>query len=243
MEFKEEDKVGQVVAKNYKTAAVFTKYNIDFCCNGGISLKQACEKKGLHFDTLAKELMGTSGNNSIPNIEFDTWNEVNLIKYILDNHHSYIREKSPVIIQFLYKLCKVHGERHPELFEITNLFETSAKELHHHMIKEENILFPEILKLFNSDQHAAPYVSSDFGTIDDPIHMMENEHESEGERFRKIAQLSNHYITPADGCTTYGVAFEMLKEFESDLHMHIHLENNILFPKAQRREAQYQHNK
>lgn len=238
MVIEENSKVGQVVAQDYRTASVFNKYKIDFCCNGGISLKQACETNQLSYESLSQELILATHDNSLSKIDFDQWEADDLITYILENHHSYIREKSPVILQFLYKLCKVHGGRHPELFTITNLFEGSVRDLQHHMMKEENILFPEIIRMVKAKQNGDYLQPPSFGTVRNPVTMMEHEHENEGERFREIARLSNQYTTPADGCTTYRVAFEMLSDFEKDLHVHIHLENNILFKKAMGMESE-----
>jgi regulator of cell morphogenesis and NO signaling len=238
MVIEENSKVGQVVAGDYRTASVFNKYNIDFCCNGGISLKQACEKNQLSYESLSQELIRATHDNSVSKIDFDQWGVEELITHILENHHSYIREKSPVIMQFLYKLCKVHGSRHPELFTITNLFEGSVRDLQHHMLKEENILFPEIIRMVKAKQNGDFLLPPSFGSVRNAVTMMEDEHENEGERFREIARLSSQYTTPADGCTTYRVAFEMLSDFEKDLHLHIHLENNILFKKAMGMESE-----
>lgn len=134
--------------------------------------------------------------------------------------------------QFLDKLCKVHGANHPELFEINEQFNASAGELAMHMKKEELILFPYIKKMVASKSNHQPEGKPNFGTVQNPINMMMEEHNVEGERFRKIAHLSYNYNPPADACNTYRVAFSLLKEFEEDLHLHIHLENNILFPKS-----------
>jgi regulator of cell morphogenesis and NO signaling len=122
----------------------------------------------------------------------------------------------------------VHGERHPELLEIESLFLGSAGALTAHMKKEELVLFPYIKKMVSKGPVEKPH----FGTVQNPVQMMMNEHEVEGGRFREIAELSHNYTPPEDGCNTYRVAFAVLKEYENDLHLHIHLENNILFPKA-----------
>lgn len=135
------------------------------------------------------------------------------------------------ITPFLHKVVRVHGNLHPELIEIEQLFKESAGELTAHMKKEELILFPYIRKMVEA-QRSGTQVQAPFGTVHNPIRMMMHEHDSEGERFRKIAALSNNYTPPADACNTYKVTYSLLKEFEEDLHLHIHLENNILFPKS-----------
>lgn len=136
------------------------------------------------------------------------------------------------MIPYLNKLCKVHGENHPELFEITKELKESAEEFGGHMEKEENVLFPFIRKLVQAKQENSKMEKPHFGTVENPVAMMMLDHEAEGERFRKIADLSNNYTPPEDACNTYRVSFALLNEFEQDLHLHIHLENNILFPKA-----------
>ena len=133
---------------------------------------------------------------------------------------------------FLDKLCKVHGERHPELFEINKLFNETAQELSAHLKKEELILFPFIKKMANAKRKGSTIEAPAFGTVENPVHMMEHEHTAEGDRFARIAELTNHYTPPADACNTYRVTYAMLEEFENDLHTHIHIENNILFPKS-----------
>ncbi|MEP6802932.1 MAG: hemerythrin domain-containing protein, partial [Flavobacterium sp.] len=141
-------------------------------------------------------------------------------------------DKSTVLRQFLDKLCKVHGESHPELFKINELFTECAGELSQHMKKEELMLFPFIKRMVKTKESNGVLSPPSFGSVSNPIAMMMQEHNNEGERFNEIAVLTNNYTAPSDGCTTYKVTFAMLKEFEEDLHKHIHLENNILFTKA-----------
>ena len=150
-----------------------------------------------------------------------------------------MEEKTQVILPFLDKLGKVHGAGHPELFEINELFKGCAGELAQHMKKEELILFPFVKKMVAASLTDELIVQPHFGTVQNPIAMMMEEHDNEGERFRKIALLTNNYTPPADACNTYRVTFSMLEEFEQDLHKHIHLENNILFPKAAALEKKF----
>ena len=162
------------------------------------------------------------------NITFSDWPLDLLIDYIEKKHHRYINQKTPVILTYLKKVTSVHGIAHPELLEIYELFTASAQNLAAHMKKEELILFPYIKKLENSETP----ITAHFGSVENPIAMMKEEHNDEGERFSRISELSNAYQLPPDACPTYNVTFQLLKEFESDLHQHIHLENNILFPAA-----------
>ena len=231
--------VGELVAGDFRTAAVFSKYGIDFCCKGNRTLDEVCEKKGLDAHAIQDELNAVLESKSDNNIDFKSWPIDLLIDYIEKTHHRYVEEKSTALLFYLDKLCKVHGQRHPELFEIALHFKICAGELAQHMKKEELILFPFVKKMYYALRDNTNIEQPHFGTVDNPIAMMQDEHENEGERFRKIAQLTNDYNPPADACETYKVTFAMLKEFEQDLHKHIHLENNIVFPKAKAMEAKF----
>ena len=208
--------IGQYVADDFRTAAIFSKYKIDFCCNN--------------------QVLDSKGGESI---DYKSWPLDLLAEYIEKKHHRYVEEKIPVLLQFLNKLCRVHGERHPELFKINELFTASAGELASHMKKEELILFPFVKRMVNATLKNEAIQSPQFGTVENPIEMMMEEHDTEGQRFREIAELTDNYNPPADACNTYKVTYAMLEEFEKDLHLHIHLENNILFPKAIKLEQQF----
>lgn len=226
------EKIGNIVAQNFKTAAVFTKYGLDFCCGGQVSIEKAAEKKGIDKNALLTEVQAVLNEGASEQIDFNSWPSDLLASYIVKTHHRYVREKTPILLTYLNKICKVHGERHPELYEINKLFEECALELGHHLEKEEKVLFPFIEKMEESKSGNGQYLQPGFGSVQNPISMMIHEHEAEGNRFEKIAELTNNYTAPGDSCSTYRVAFDMLKEFEQDLHKHIHLENNILFPKS-----------
>lgn len=224
--------IGQFVAEDYRTAAVFSKYKIDFCCNGNRTIEEACSKKGIDSNILMNEIDAILNSNRGETIDYKSWPLDLLIDYIEKKHHRYVEEKIPVLRQFLDKLCRVHGERHPELLKINELFTASAGELASHMKKEELILFPFVKQLVKAKLNSEAVRAPQFGTVENPIAMMKHEHDNEGERFRQIAELTDNYNPPADACNTYRVTFAMLDEFEKDLHLHIHLENNILFPEA-----------
>lgn len=228
----EQPTIGEYVAKDFRTAAVFSKYGIDFCCKGNRTIEKACEKKGMDFIQIENEITQLLETKSDGAIDFKSWPSDLLIDYIEKTHHRYVEEKSTVLVAFLDKLCKVHGHNHPELYEIKELFDGCAGELAQHMKKEELILFPFIKKMENAIRTGQEIEQPHFGTVENPIAMMKHEHENEGDRFVKIAELTNNYTPPTDACNTYKVTFSMLQEFEQDLHKHIHLENNILFPKA-----------
>lgn len=239
MNILEHPTIGEYVAKDFRTASVFSKYGIDFCCKGNRTIEEACEKKGLDFAQIENEVIQLLDTKSEGSIDFKSWPIDLLIDYIEKTHHRYVEEKSTVLVTFLNKLCKVHGERHPELFLINDLFVASSGELAQHMKKEELILFPFIKKMDAAIQTRQAIEQPHFGTVENPIAMMKHEHENEGDRFVKIAELTNNYTPPSDACNTYKVTFSMLQEFEQDLHKHIHLENNILFINAIEMEKKF----
>lgn len=226
------------MAEDYRTAQIFKNHKIDFCCRGNRSIQEVAEKNKLDADLLLKEIEEIQHQNNSDNIDFKSWPLDLLADYIEKKHHRYVEERIPVLTQYLNKLCQVHGELHPELFEITEHFNASAGELAKHMKKEELVVFPAVRKMVQVKQTGGQMEPFHYGTIQNPIHVMMQEHDNEGERFRQIEVLSGNYTSPADACTTYTVAFSLLKEFEEDLHNHIHLENNILFPKAAELEKQ-----
>jgi len=232
MKLVERNTIGEYVAQDFRTAAVFTKYGIDFCCRGNRTLEDVCAKNELDKTHLLEELntILTSKNNS--EIDFKSWPLDLLIDYIEKTHHHYVEEKTPILLQFLAKLCNVHGSNHPELFEVNELFKDSGAELAVHMKKEEDILFPFIKEMIGATKTHDTIDQPLFVTVNNPIAMMMDEHDNEGVRFRSIAALTNNYTPPEDACNTYKVTYAMLEEFEQDLHKHIHLENNIMFPKS-----------
>jgi len=231
MEINQHQIIGELVAHDYCTASVFKKYGIDFCCQGNRTISDAVEKKKLVTKAVLRDLqLAVEAKDTTT--DFNSWPLDLLTDYIEKKHHRYVEAKSLEIKPYLNKICSVHGERHPELFEIQQQFNASVGELAAHMKKEEFILFPFIRKLAKASQENVSIDAPSFGTIQNPIAMMNQEHETEGDRFRKIETLSNNYTPPDDACNTYRVTFALLHEFEQDLHLHIHLENNILFPKS-----------
>ncbi len=231
-EQEQEMTIGRIVALDFRTAEVFKKYGIDFCCKGNRMLPDVCREKKLDFNTIEQELnekiMRVAAKSDV---DFKLMPLNELAAYIESVHHAYVRESIPLLLGYLNKINKVHGERHPELNELYQEFEGCANELTQHMVKEETILFPAIKKLAEASKSGTNTLSPFFfGALENPISMMQHEHTVEGDRFVRIAELTNNFIAPADACTTYKVAFQKLEEFQNDLFTHIHLENNILFP-------------
>lgn len=241
MQITKDTSVGDLVAKDYRTATVFKQNGIDFCCNGNRTLEEVCKQKEMSVTNIIGELNQVSQQISAAQTDFNSWPLDLLADYIEKKHHRYVEEKIQEIKPYLDKICKVHGEHHPELYEINQLFNDSAGELAMHMKKEELILFPAVRRMVKAQMQKTTPERPQFGSVNNPIKMMMHEHNNEGERFRKIEELSNKYDPPQDACNTYRVSFAMLKEFEDDLHLHIHLENNILFPKALELEKHIYH--
>ncbi|TRX15942.1 iron-sulfur cluster repair di-iron protein [Flavobacterium franklandianum] len=232
MKIQEDQIIGELVAQDYRTASVFKKYDIDFCCQGDRTISDACASEQIDNQSIIADLndllLAPSGNTT----DYASWPLDLLADYIEKKHHRYVVEKTLEIQPYLTKVCSVHGGYHPELFEIKDHFNATAAALAQHMKKEELILFPYVRKMVQAQHENSKWESAPFGSVKNPIEMMKEEHTTEGDRLRKIETLSNHYTTPAEACNTYMVAIALLKEFEQDLHLHIHLENNILFPKA-----------
>lgn len=232
MKIQEDQIIGELVAKDYRTASVFKKYGIDFCCQGNRTITDACEPKKIDDSLVVSDLNALLHAPSENTTDYTSWPLDLLTDYIEKKHHRYVVEKTLEIKPYLNKICSVHGGRHPELFEINAHFIATTDALSQHMKKEELVLFPYVRQMVQAKQENSTWEAAPFGTVQNPIQMMMEEHTTEGERLRKIETLSNNYTPPADACNTYLVTIALLKEFEQDLHLHIHLENNILFPKA-----------
>jgi len=224
--------IGEMVADDFRKAEVFKKFNIDFCCGGKKTVTQACNDKKIDYMEVEMALNKIDSQTSSSQHNFTEWKLDFLIDYILNTHHEYVKNSIPVLLEYTRKVAKVHGAAHPEVISIANSFYEASDELIGHMYKEENILFPYIKELVTLKDKQAISSNCNFGTVQNPINVMEAEHETVGDIFKKIKELSNNYTPPQGACTTYKVAFLKLKEFEDDLHQHIHLENNILFPKS-----------
>lgn len=241
MNIQENSIIGELVAQDYRTASVFKKYGIDFCCQGNRTVLDACMKKQLDEKEVLSDLSAKLQTDSNNTTDFQSWPLDLLADYIEKKHHRYVEEKTQEIKPYLEKVCRVHGGRHPELLQIHEHFTATAYELAQHMKKEELIIFPFVRELVQAEQNNMNIAPPHFGTIQNPVQMMMHEHSTEGERFRKIESLSKSYTPPEDACNTYRVVFALLNEFEQDLHLHIHLENNILFPKTIELEKQLIH--
>lgn len=229
--------IGEIVAGDYRTAAIFQRHGIDFCCHGGRTLEHGCRDAGVSAADLVRELDEAAAAPAAGVPPFNAWDLPTLVSYIVANHHAYVREALPVLVAHSRKIAEVHGGRHRELLRVAQLVQDVADEMMSHMMKEEQMLFPYIVRLASAAAAGDPAPDAPFGTVDNPIHMMEAEHESAGNAMLEIRELTDGYRVPEDGCSTYAVCLQELEVFEGDLHAHVHLENNILFPKASALEA------
>lgn len=225
--------VGEIAAKSPSAAALLDRFNVDFCCHGKTVFPVACALAGHTPEEVAAELDKIHDTAEPGKPDFLSWPTDLLADYVLKIHHRGIRREGPAIIALFNKVKSVHGEHHPELFEVANLFEASFNALSQHLIKEERVLFPYIYQLCAADLNntSAPAFHC-AGSVTAPVHMMEMEHADEGERQARIEELTSGFTTPADGCASYKLLMEKLKAFRDALHEHIHLENNIIFPRA-----------
>lgn len=224
--------IKEIVTDNFHTAAVFEKYSLDFCCRGGKTIEEASREKGVDPQSVVSDILAISSDNANRSTHFAEWEPDFLIDYIVKNHHSYVTKMIPVLYTHTQKVAAVHGNNHPEVIEIAKHFETVAIELQQHMRKEEQMLFPFIHDLYKAKKTGQLNGMPAFGSVKNPIRMMEAEHQHAGDEMYEIRSLSSGYTPPEDACTTFRVTYQELQDFEHDLHQHVHLENNILFPKA-----------
>lgn len=233
MEITKNNIIGDVVAENYKTSSVFEKHDIDFCCQQGRStIDEACKEKDDSETELIQELNEVLNSKQGESIDFQSWPLDLLIDYIIKKHHRYVEKAISEIKPYLEKISQVHGEHHPELHEIRAIFDKAAGEFAQHIKKEELMLFPQIRKMVKANEDRLPLPEQTFNSIEKQIKTMMEEHDVEGEALRKISKLSGGYKLPEDACNTFRVTYKLLNEFEDDLHQHVHLENNILFPNS-----------
>jgi regulator of cell morphogenesis and NO signaling len=224
-----ETPIGEIVANDFRAAEIFTRAGIDFCCGGKKSLRESCEEKNLDIETLAADLIKVSESPVSYAQNFKEWNPGFLCDYIVNTHHKYVLKTLPELLFYTQKIASVHGENHAELVEVARLFAQINDELRQHLQHEEEDLFPAIKRMLISPNDA------DRAIIRSEIDRMLGEHDFAGGAMDTINQITNGYSVPEDGCSTYQVAFKLLHEFENDIHVHVHLENNILFPKAYKR--------
>jgi len=229
-----EKTVRELALENPTATRVFEKLGIDYCCGGNQSLEAACHAANLPMDTVLDSLEMAEQSARAAQKERNWTNEslADLIAHIKNTHHKYTREELARLGPLFDKVCSVHGQNHPELPQIRDTFRGLAQELTMHMMKEEMILFPYIVRMEESVLQKEPVVPPPFGSVQHPVTMMEQEHDSAGNALRAMRDASSGYAAPQDACVSYQTLYGALAAFEADLHQHIHLENNILFPRA-----------
>ncbi len=218
--------VGEIVANDFRTSSVFKKAGIDFCCGGKQLFTEACRENGINESELENEIRRLADEPVNEFMNFKNWEPVFLSNYIVNTHHQFVKKNLPELVFYTQKIASVHGENHPELVQVVTLFEQINTELLQHLKNEEEVLFPAIQELVSSGSDKAKE------TIVTEITRMFGEHDFAGGAMDEINRITKSYQVPDDGCSTYRVAFKLLEQFEDDLHVHVHLENNILFPKA-----------
>ena len=231
--------VREVAVELPQSTRLFEKLKIDYCCGGNRPLTEACAEIGLEVGEVIGMLESVSESEPKAHgaIDFQKLPLSQLIAHILNTHHAFTKQEMARLELLSKKVISVHGENHPELHKVGARFDSLCADLKPHMFKEEQILFPYILGLVQADSQNRPAPFAPFGTVNNPIRMMMMEHEAAGEILRDLRTMTSNYTTPADGCISYRTLYEALEAFERDLHQHIHLENNILFPRAIELEA------
>ena len=229
-----DETLGEIAVKDLRKAEVFKKYGLDFCCGGKKTVKEACAEKGIDVtkveqDLQAADKIAPSATTAVRPLPYSDWSLDFLADYIVNTHHSYVKKSIPDLRAYSTKVAKVHGDKHPELETINKYVQEVCDEMTEHMVSEETIVFPYVKQVASRSNGKS---FGEFETIKTPIDEMEAEHDFVGRRMEEIRRLSSNYTLPADGCASYSFLYNKLQEFENDLFTHIHLENNILFPKA-----------
>jgi regulator of cell morphogenesis and NO signaling len=218
--------IGEIVANDFRAAAIFKEAGIDFCCGGKKSIDETCNKTSIDKTELIEKLKRLEFTPNTTAHDFKEWDPAFLCDYIVNTHHRFVLKSLPDLVFYTEKIAAVHGTGHPELKEVADLFSQINRELLQHLKNEEEVLFPAIKESAKSGSENAMEI------IKSEITRLSGEHEFAGEAMDRINVITGNYKVPADGCNTYKVAFQLLSQFEDDLHVHVHLENNILFPKA-----------
>lgn len=224
--------IGEIVAADFRTARVFENHGIDFCCGGKVALAAICAGKGLDLATLKRELEAVQSDPVERNQNYSSWALSFLADYIVNTHHVYLRENDEQIAAYARKIAGVHGAHHPEVIQIATIFDKIAADMAPHLKEEEEVFFPALKRADAARIAGATPDARDRETIRASLPGLHREHEEIGDAVHTIRHLSKDYAMPGDVCNTFMVTYQKLKEFEDNLHRHVHLENNILFPKA-----------
>ncbi|MGB9454566.1 MAG: iron-sulfur cluster repair di-iron protein [Bryobacteraceae bacterium] len=229
-----EKTVRELALGNPTATRVFEKLGIDYCCGGGQTLEQACQAANVSISQVAESLAAASqaASTSAPDQDWQSEPLSELLAHIQSTHHVYTREEIARLGPLFDKVCSVHGKNHPELLRLREVFRGLAEELTTHLMKEEMVLFPYIVRMEEAVVAQEPVLPPPFGSVRNPVAMMMSEHDGAGSALRNMRQISNGYTAPPDACVSFQTLYQALAAFEADLHQHIHLENNVLFPRA-----------
>lgn len=225
--------IGDIVADNYHAAGIFKEFGIDFCCGGGVTLKKACEKRDLNPDDVMTKLNLLHSNNTDSDQNYQAWEPGFLIDHIERTHHNFVRTKTSEITAYAAKVAKVHGGRHPENIKIYDRFLRLSLELLAHLEAEEKRVFPLIREILDTKMQGKSVSRELTDSLREELELMVDDHDEAGDVMKELRELSNNFTPPEDACATYRILYQNLAGFEEDLHKHVHLENNILFKKAE----------
>lgn len=224
--------IGEFVAEDYRTAGVFERYGIDFCCGGQITLSSSCQQKALDPAKVLQEIEAAKSEPIQRSQNYAAWELPFLADYIVNTHHAYLNDEMGQIAGYARKIAEVHGGHHPEVIDIAAIFDQISTDMVGHLREEEDVFFPAIKRVAAAQKLGATPEAQDRATIKDSLQKLHREHEAIGDAVHRIRHLAKDYAIPKDVCNTFVVTYKKLHEFEDDLHKHVHLENNILFLKA-----------
>jgi regulator of cell morphogenesis and NO signaling len=231
--------VRELAVREPVATRIFEKLKIDYCCGGGKTLEAACAVAGVRAEDVLQLLAEARQSQAASDeqMDFRTSSLTELVGHILDKHHVFTKEEMERLDALTEKVCSAHGQNHPELLRVRTLFQTLCEDLKPHMFKEEQVLFPYVIRLEAAASRKQTMMPPPFGTVRNPVRMMMFEHDTAGELLRELREATSNYAVPQDACISYRTLYQALEAFEQDLHQHIHLENNILFPSAVEMES------
>lgn len=228
----EAETIGEIVAKDYRKALIFKKVGIDFCCGGSMTVAEACKQEGLSPAHVLSQLAAETGAVPAMDMRFQNWDIGFMCNYMIQLHHLNIRNNTPFILGLSKKISKSHGEKHPEVIDVADIFENAGRMLMLNISEEEQTIFSYIVALNQAHKTLTSIKEAAFGPVSFPVYHMEAEHEKVTKDFKTLREITKNYELPPYVPPGYGILYKMLQDYEDDLHLHLHLENNILFPKA-----------
>ncbi len=231
--------VSEIAVERPASLRVFEQLGIDYCCGGKKPLAEICEKKGLSVDDVLDRIAkAEAAYNAVEGTHWKTSSLTSLCTFIVNKHHIFVRAELERLEKIVTKVVAVHGEGHPELFKIRDYFHDLQTDMTQHMFKEENVLFPYVEKMERASIEKTEMPPACFDSVQRPITAMMNEHDVAGSLMAQVRTITHGYQLPEGACVTYRAMYEGFDDFERDLHQHVHLENNILFPRALKLELE-----